>query len=126
MKTKEVDEEIKIPAGLEFRLEKLINKLADTEKQSKRKSRRVRWWIGSAAATVLLLFSTGLLLKPEFNSFSSSRVDQTIENPEIAYLEVQKALELVSRNFNKGLSQLDVVASEIEKSNYILNKTLKQ
>jgi hypothetical protein len=47
-------------------------------------------------------------------------------DPEIACMEAQKALLLVSRNFNKGLNQLAMVSQELDKSNQILNKTFKK
>jgi hypothetical protein len=126
MKTADLNEETGIPAGLESRLEILINQLAETEKQLNRKKRRLHLWAGSVAATILLLFSTGLFLKSGFKPFNGKQTVQAIADPETAYMEMQKALELVSLNFNKGLNQLNVVTCEIEKSNQIFNKALKQ
>jgi hypothetical protein len=126
MKMKDLYDEIEVPAGLESRLESLIDTLARNEKRSKRKIRQLRLWTGCVAATLFLLLSTGLFLKSGLNPFNGGSAIQPVENPEIAYQETQKALELVSRNFNKGLDQLTVVNKEIEKSNQIINKALKK
>ncbi|MDR0866804.1 MAG: hypothetical protein LBO74_18010 [Candidatus Symbiothrix sp.] len=121
-------DEIEVPAGLESRLETLIDQLAEKEKQSKWKSEQIRLWIVSAAASIALLISVGVLFYSKNGNeypVASQKVN-TIKNPEIACREAQKALVLVSRNFNKGMGQLAIVTDEIEKSNRTLNKTLKR
>ncbi|MDR1593252.1 MAG: hypothetical protein LBS43_02050 [Prevotellaceae bacterium] len=129
MKTRDLYDEIEIPDGLESRLEALIDRLAETEKRAKKKA-KIRLWT-SVAASVIIIFSAGLLLKPEEkpvdSSVSVSSGVRQIDDPEIAYQEVKKALELMSENLNKGLNELDIrLTSELEKSNEIINKTLKK
>jgi uncharacterized membrane protein YvbJ len=129
MKTRDLHDEIEIPEGLESRLEALIDKLAETEKRTKRKA-KIRLWT-SAAAAIIVIFTAGLLLKPEnkpeisVSSVSVSSGVRQIDDPEVAYREVKKALELISENLNKGFNELDVrFTNELEKSNEIISKTL--
>jgi len=112
------EEEIAIPDGLAARLEQLIDGLAEQETQMKRR----RMWLGtlSAAAAIALLFSTGIFFHTKQSNLRS------IENPELAYFEAQKALEKVSVNFVKGMNQMTFVAEKMEKTNQILNKTFKK
>jgi hypothetical protein len=130
MKTKDLCNECETPAGLESRLEALIDSLAETERRTKR-ARKARLWTVTIAACVVAVISAGLLLipekKPDTSSVlaSSPRGFRQIDDPETAYREVKKALELMSENLNRGLDELDfVVTSELEKSNEIISKTL--
>jgi hypothetical protein len=128
MKTDELYEEIEVPADLESRLETLIDNLAETERKSKRKFKQMSFWIGGIAASIVVLLAIGWLLNNK-NKPDTPLVVQTAysdEELEFACRETQKALELVARNFNKGLDQLALVEYEIEKTNQLLNKTLKR
>jgi uncharacterized FlaG/YvyC family protein len=112
---------------LESRLEALIDRLAETEKRAKKKV-KIRLWTGVAASVVAVFFA-GLLLRPEnkpvIPSVSVLSGVRQIEDPETAYREVKKALELMSENLNKGFNELDTkLTNELEKSNEIINKTL--
>jgi hypothetical protein len=127
-KENELFEEIEIPEGLEARMEALIDHLAEAEKRSKQKKTKQIWlWIGSVAAGIALLISAGVFYYSQ-NKINQPPVTQSnvVTDPKIACLETQKALELVSRNFNQGLNQLAMVTNELDKSNQILNKTLKR
>ncbi|OYX27944.1 MAG: hypothetical protein B7Z06_03010 [Flavobacteriales bacterium 32-35-8] len=55
-------------------------------------------WISVAAVAVLML---GIYLKSTINNDLG-----TIQDPEIAFNEVSKSLEMISRTFNKGTSTL--------------------
>jgi hypothetical protein len=129
MKTKDLYNEIQTPAGLETRLEALIDSLAETERRTKRRV-RMYLWAGTIAACIVIAISAGLLLMPEkkpdtSSVLASSRGIRQIDDPETAYREVKKALELMSENLNKGLDELDfVVTTELERSNEIISKTL--
>jgi hypothetical protein len=124
MRTEDLHE-ADVPAGLEARLEALIDRLAESEKRSAKK-RKIRLWTAGIAASVVILISTGWFFIPK-NEFVASNVSgiQEITDPETAYIEAQKALELVSRNFNNGLDQLNVITIELEKSNELINNILK-
>ena len=127
MKRNEIYEETEIPDGLETRLEVLIDRLAEAEIQSKKRTKKLRLQIGSIAASIAVLVSIGLYINRQ-NGLKDTLAAQNsqIEDAKIAYMEAQKALELVSRNFNIGLDQLTLVSNEIEKTNKILNETFKR
>lgn len=55
-------------------------------------------WISVAAVVVLML---GVYLKSTINNDLG-----TIQDPEIAFNEVSKSLEMISKNFNKGTSTI--------------------
>jgi hypothetical protein len=132
MKNQILYDNIEVPENLENRLETLIDRLAEKEKQAKRKTLQFRLWIGSMAASVLLGATVFGLLNTEKKSVQQygDWKPNVIEDPEIAFIEAQKALTLVSNNFNKGLNMLAMVSDEMLKSNerinYKLNKTLKK
>jgi hypothetical protein len=125
MKTEDLYEEIKIPEGLESRLETLIDELAATESRTKRNV-RIRLWTGGIAASIVIALSAGWLLRTEPVTLSvpvSSGICP-VDDPEAAYREVKKALELMSVNLNRGLEEIDVrFVNELEKSSEIINKT---
>ncbi|GHT63573.1 hypothetical protein AGMMS50239_19770 [Bacteroidia bacterium] len=126
MQTDDFMNEINIPAGLESKLETLINRLDKEEKQSKQKTRQIRLWAGSIAASIAVLISIGLYINAS-GKMKTSDASQTaiVDDQEVAYREAEKALVLVSLNFNKGLSQLALVSDEMEKTNKTLDKTFK-
>jgi hypothetical protein len=127
MKKEDLFDKIEAPADLEAKLETLINRLDEKEKQKKREKRQTLLWIGSAAASIVLFISMSLFFhaNKEKNILTTQTIT-SIEDQEMACLEAQKALELVSRNFNKGMDQLTIVTNEIEKTNNILNNRLKR
>jgi hypothetical protein len=126
METDDFMNEINVPAGLESKLETLIDRLDKAEKQSKQKTRQIRLWAGSIAASIAVLISIGLYINAS-GKMKTSDAPQTaiVDDPEVAYREAEKALALVSRNFNKGLSRLALVSDEMEKTNKTLDKTFK-
>ena len=83
-------------------------------------------WISVAAVAVIML---GIYLKSTINNDLG-----TIQDPELAFNEVSKSLEMISRNFNKGTSTLGYLEeydkgastleylSEIEKGTSIIFK----
>jgi hypothetical protein len=126
MKTDDFMNEIEIPDGLESKLETLIDRLDKEEKQAKRKTKQIRLWAGSVAASMAVLISIGFYIHSSGKMKISDGLQITAVNEsEIAYREAEKALVLVSRNFNRGMSQLAIVSNEMEKANKTLNKTFK-
>ena len=91
-----------VPEGLEERLSQSIDRWS-------KKNRTIRLqWIGSIAASLLLLFGAGWYLQ------EPSRKD-TCTTPEEAYVEAQKALVLFSTALNKGMKQMDVLHETTER-----------
>ena len=101
-----------VPEGLEDRLSQSID-------QWGKKHRTLRLqWIGSIAASLLLLFGAGWYLQ------EPTRKD-TCSTPEEAYAETQRALAMFSTALNKGMKQMDVLHETTQKVEKIFtdNKT---
>lgn len=91
-----------IPEGLEERLSQSIDRWS-------KKNRTIRLqWIGSIAASLLLLFGAGWYLQ------EPPRKD-TCATPEEAYVEAQRALVLFSTALNKGMKQMDILQETTER-----------
>ncbi|MCX6224582.1 MAG: hypothetical protein NTV01_07510 [Bacteroidia bacterium] len=90
------DEEIPVPDDLEA---SVLDALKVVQKDHKHANRRITYMVLSVAAGLFLMVSTYILL---------SRQNQTqyISDPKIAYAESREALEMVSKFFNEGTSQL--------------------
>ncbi|MDR1526314.1 MAG: hypothetical protein LBS46_01425 [Dysgonamonadaceae bacterium] len=126
MKTDDLLNGIEVPAGLESRLETLIDRLAEEEKQSANRIRQTRRWISGIAASVILLLTIGIAFS-DYSTPAGWTAQTTLsEEQEQACREAEKALMLVSRHFNKGIDQLSLAMNEIEKTNYTLHKTIKR
>ena len=91
-----------VPEGLEKRLSQSIDRWG-----KKHRTLRLQW-IGSIAASLLLLFGAGWYLQ------EPPRKD-TCATPEEAYMEAQKALVLFSTALNKGMKQMDVLQETTER-----------
>jgi hypothetical protein len=130
MKIENLHDETKVPSDLEARLEALIDNLAETEKRSKRRT-KMRLYAGIAASIVILVVA-GLLSNPKDKPVTSDLSTpefvgtKQIDDPETAYIEVRKALELMSINLNESIDEFSVIlTNEFKRSNEIINKTLK-
>ena len=93
----------KVPEGLEERLSQSIDRWG-----KKHRTLRLQW-IGSIAASLLLLFGAGWYLQDD-----TSRKD-TCATPEEAYAEAQKALVMFSTALNKGMKQMDALHETTER-----------
>ena len=91
-----------VPEGIEERLSQSIDRWG-----KKHRTLRLQW-IGSIAASLLLLFGAGWYLQ------EPPRKD-TCATPEEAYVEAQKALVLFSTALNKGMKQMDVLQETTER-----------
>ena len=91
-----------VPEGIQERLSQSID-------QWGKKQRTLRLqWIGSIAASLLLLFGAGWYLQ------DTPRKD-TCATPEEAYIEAQRALVMFSTALNKGMKQMDVLHETTER-----------
>ena len=91
-----------MPEGLEERLLQSIDRWG-----KKHRTLRLQW-IGSIAASLLLLFGAGWYLQ------ETTRKD-TCSTPEEAYAEAQRALTIFSTALNKGMKQMDVLHKTTER-----------
>ena len=70
----------------------------------KKRTRIIRLqWLGSIAASLLLLFSVGMYL------YKPSAPKDTCSTPEEAYMQAQKALVMLSSRLNKGMEEVETV-----------------
>ena len=90
-----------VPEGMEERLSQSIARW-----DKKRRTLRLQW-IGSIAASLLVLFGAGWYLQ------EPTRKD-TCSTPEEAYAEAQRALVMLSTALNKGLKQMDALHETTE------------
>lgn len=109
--------EQELPDGLSERLERQIDTWEAAEKRPKRLAGR-RWiyWAGGIAASVLL--AIGIF---RYNAYVE---EQKINARELAEAQIaaQDALQMFFQNLNKGVTQMDNVAQNINKVNEVLNK----
>ena len=92
-----------VPEGLEERLSQSIDRWG-----KKHRTLRLQW-IGSIAASLLLLFGAGWYPQED-----TPRKD-TCTTPEEAYDEAQKALVMFSTALNKGMKQMDALHETTER-----------
>lgn len=109
--------EQELPEGLFERLERQIDTWDAAEKRPKRLAGR-QWiyWAGGIAASALL--TIGIF---RYNAYME---EQKINARELAEAQVaaQDALQMFFQNLNKGVTQMDNVAQNINKVNEVLNK----
>lgn len=134
-------ETIKVPESLKQNIETLIDgflseKTKHEEIQPAMPKRAfthrkpiISWLASIAALLVITLCSIyfGSLVQTDTDNISANakiELRDTYSDSEIARKEAQKALILVSQNFNKGIEQAEVVSDNINKVNKILNKKI--
>ena len=110
--SKAADEEVPVDGFME-NLEKAI----DSQSEIRIGSRKpVLYWIsGIAAGVALLLTSYFLLVNNPFTDDRKQALEETYENPQLAYEETQKVLLYISQEMNKGTARLSNV-SKLNKS----------
>lgn len=112
---------IQIPKGLEERLSKQIDQWATQERfVQKNPRRRTLQWIGSIAASLLILFSIGWCFHAP-----QPRKD-TCATPEEAYIHTEKALMMFAQALNKGVKQMEVIQESTEKVERNIQKQLNK
>lgn len=99
-------QEAALPAGLEERLSKSIDRWETADprhprlKADKPALRRMKWYTGIAAALLIAAGAGLYALK------TADPPRDTFDNPQLAYAEAQRALQLFATTLNKGESQL--------------------
>lgn len=99
--------------GLEQRLSRQIDGWNRVEKTASRRSRTVGLrWMAGIAASLLLLFTIGLLVDRQQKQAQYAVQQDTFDDPRDAYAETQKALMMFSKSINKGLNKVENVTQE--------------
>ena len=84
------------------------------------RKRKVVAWL-SVAASVAVLLGIGTFAYQNLNSQSTDEDLGTYDNPELAMKETQKALDLLSGHFNKGVESVSYI-NEYEQSKELVFK----
>lgn len=117
---------IDVPPALETKLNTLIDHLAhEDEKQSYTKRKPLWRWSISAVAGIALLIVAGIHFIDKQENVMPSYSELTTEDQR-KIEDAQKALLLLSSNFNKGISQVEVVSTTFDKTNNILDRTINK
>lgn len=83
------------------------------QQYKKEKSHKLRYWSLGIAAGLAVLIGVTFLLKQN----SNANLEDTYQDPQIAYLEARKVLLYVSQTLNKGTDKLQTVSRIEEASN---------
>ena len=114
-----------IPEGLESRLSRKIDQWDTGERRTlkiKKHTRVLRLqWIGSIAASLLILLSVGLYLYKPYPA-----AQDTCATPEEAYAQAQKALIMLSSSLNKGIEKVESVQEATGKIQENVNEQLNR
>eukprot|EP01107_Rhizomastix_libera_P012619 TRINITY_DN3202_c0_g1_i1.p1 TRINITY_DN3202_c0_g1~~TRINITY_DN3202_c0_g1_i1.p1 ORF type:complete len:187 (-),score=2.28 TRINITY_DN3202_c0_g1_i1:491-1051(-) len=128
-------EPIDVPLHLEAKLDTLIDELAaketvKVELKPVSKKKYILRWAGSIAAGIAILITAGIYFnkqEKETTAPIAQTIDKTIDKADEQKIkEAQEALVLLSSKFNKGMDQLALVSTNLDKTNEILNKTFNR
>ncbi len=112
-----------VPEKLEEKLSKQIDKWAIQERFVKKNpQRRTFQWIGSIAASLLILYGMGW----HFNDTPSNYRQDTCATPEEAYVHTKKALMMFAQALNKGVKQMEVIQERTDKVERNIQKQLNK
>lgn len=118
-------DDIPVPEGLEERLSAAIDHWDTRERRTLKIQKRHRihrlQWIGSIAASALIVLSFGWYLYDP----APVRKD-TCATPEEAYMEAQRALAQFSIALNKGMKQMETLHSTTERVEKNIQKQLNK
>lgn len=118
---------IDIPSSLESKISKLIDNLDQNENKKSQKIKNLWIWIASSAACIIIVLSVGFYLNENRTNYQMAvETKDTFDDPNQAYKEVEQALILVSNNMNKGIEQLSVISSNMDKTSDIFNKSINK
>jgi hypothetical protein len=83
------------PADLSDEIKEMIGRLENKPNSGSKQFSKYLYWISGVAASLLLIISSYFFLK-------SPALEDTYDNPELAYQETKKVLLYVSSKLNKG------------------------
>ena len=116
-------EQIPIPEGLEERLSAKIDEWdAASRTVAIHPKHNARKYVALAASFILVC---GIGLYFALAPTNKGTID-TYDDPNIACMEAQNALQLLANNLNKGMSQYEAVNAKSRQAEEILNKQLKK
>ncbi|MBO4985150.1 MAG: hypothetical protein J6C87_05845 [Bacteroides sp.] len=113
------EEEVEVPAGLEEKLNLLIDAKADEEQHffQKNHTERSRRWMLGAAASLLLLLGLGYALSTMQPDYCPPTPMDTFSDPREAHKVLQATLMEVSANLNQGITQVNETQKDIIQAN---------
>ena len=122
------DSDVEVPAGLGDKLSRLIDEKAEEEQRFFRpnKSRRNWRWIGSVAATILVIIGIGYGVENLGKDVCPPTPQDTFSDPEEAYQVLQATLIEVSTNLNQGIAQVKETQMDMKKVNQEVKKEMQR
>ena len=116
------DDTVEVPSSLNDKLGSLIDGLSEKEKPKRRSLMLKRF--SAIAASLLLLISIGLFVLNDRQP--QSMLVDTYTDPEEAYIETQKTLQLISSTLNDGIKPLKKANDDIIMVNQIVNESFNK
>lgn len=122
------DREVEVPAGLESKLSRLIDEKAEEEQRFFRpnKSRRNWRWLGSIAATLLLILSLGYGVNHLGKDVCPPTPQDTFTDPEEAYRVLQATLLEISANLNNGFNEVKESQTDMRRISQEVRNEIKR
>lgn len=122
------DREVEVPAGLESKLSRLIDEKAEEEQRFFRpnKSRRNWRWLGSIAATLLLILSLGYGVEHLGKDVCPPTPQDTFTDPEEAYRVLQATLLEISANLNNGFNEVKESQTDMRRISQEVRNEIKR
>ena len=120
-------EQIPIPEGLEERLSAKIDEWEQEETKQKAQRRRLlprSLRYTAIAASIALVFGMGYHYLRQDEPVVNLAEQDTYQDPMLAQLEAERALNLLAANLNKGMGHLEKAKALSEKAENTLNKQL--
>lgn len=124
----DADRDVEVPAGLGDKLSLLIDEKAEEEQRffSPNKSKRNWRWIGSVAATILVIIGIGYGVENLGRGVCPPTPQDTFSDPEEAYQVLQATLMEVSTNLNQGIAQVKETQVDMKKVNQEIKKEIQR
>lgn len=111
--------------ALEQRTEKFIDSLQATKINSDQPKRQIIWTKAlSIAASLLIVLSIGFFAHRYNENYHNTLAD-TYKSPDEAYQATMNALTLFSEKYSEGMKPMEKANSHLQKTQKIINKTLK-
>ena len=116
---------MEVPTGLEDKLNRMIDEKENEEKRffHRNKTKRNWKWVGSVAASLLLLFGLGYGISNYRNNVEEPQ--DTFNDPQEVYKVLQATLVEISTDLNKGVDQMYDTKQEIKKIHKEIKKEIQ-